>query len=62
MLLLRGWKIGELDEWARLKDERVDEVPVVGSGAEDEEEGKGRLAREAGRRKMVGKCLRWRKV
>jgi len=62
VLLLRGWKIGELDEWARLKDERVDEVPVVGSGAEDEEEGKGRFAREAGRRKMVGKCLRWRKV
>lgn len=53
VLILRGWKIGELDETARVKDEAVD-----GSHFESTEE----EARRAGRRKMLKNCWKLRKV
>ncbi|KAI7484068.1 MFS general substrate transporter [Hortaea werneckii] len=58
VLLLRGWKIGEQDELARMKGEETGEVDVLGA----EEEDKDGLAKAAGRKKMLQNCLKWRKV
>ncbi|KAK5120554.1 hypothetical protein LTR85_006210 [Meristemomyces frigidus] len=58
MLLLRGWKIGEIDEIARMKGEAAGNVDVV----RVEEEDKEGLAKAAGRQNMVRNCLKWRKV
>lgn len=58
MLLLRGWKIGEIDEIARLKGEAASEIDVVGVEEADREG----LAKAAGRKNMVANCLKWRKV
>lgn len=57
VVLMRGWKIGEMDELARLKggEGPVDPVEIEG----DEMIGR---ARVAGRKGMVRKCVRWRKV
>ncbi|TKA81471.1 hypothetical protein B0A55_02943 [Friedmanniomyces simplex] len=49
MLLLRGWKIGELDEIARLKGESVDQIDVVGTETEENDA----MAKAAGRRSIV---------
>ncbi|KAK3111172.1 hypothetical protein LTR53_013842 [Teratosphaeriaceae sp. CCFEE 6253] len=57
LLLLRGWKIGELDEIARLKDRSVEEADAVGTEAEEI----GDLAKAAGRASMIQNCLKWRK-
>ncbi|KAK3117504.1 hypothetical protein LTR53_001104 [Teratosphaeriaceae sp. CCFEE 6253] len=58
LLLLRGWKIGELDEIARLKDRSVEEADAVGAEAEEI----GDLAKAAGRVSMIQNCLKWRKI
>ncbi|KAK0941307.1 hypothetical protein LTR29_007151 [Friedmanniomyces endolithicus] len=58
MLLLRGWKIGELDELARLKGESVDQIDVVGTETKEIDA----MAKAAGRRTIVKNCLKWRKV
>ncbi|TKA25699.1 hypothetical protein B0A50_05794 [Salinomyces thailandicus] len=59
MVLLRGWKIGELDEVARMKSASAGEVDVW--AAEDEADKDG-LAKAAGRKGMLKNCLKWRKV
>jgi len=58
MLLLRGWKIGELDELARMNGEDPGEIDAVGA----EEEDRDGLAKAAGRKNMVKNCMKWRKV
>ncbi|KAK0783521.1 hypothetical protein LTR75_014098 [Friedmanniomyces endolithicus] len=58
MLLLRGWKIGELDELARLKGESVDQIDAVGTETKENDA----MAKAAGRRSIVKNCLKWRKV
>ncbi|KAK3632809.1 hypothetical protein LTR56_016132 [Elasticomyces elasticus] len=58
VLFLRGWKIGELDEVARLKQCSVNEIDAVGTEASDNDA----LAKVAGRKNMVKNCLKWRKV
>ena len=59
LILLRGWKIGELDEIARMKNESVGEIDAVAAEGEDDPEGR---AKAAGRRNMVRNCWKWRKV
>ncbi|KAK5137388.1 hypothetical protein LTR08_008966 [Meristemomyces frigidus] len=58
MLLLRGWKIGEVDEIARMKGEAATDVDLIGAEEEDKEG----TAKAAGRKSMVSNCLKWRKV
>ncbi|KAH9827137.1 Major Facilitator Superfamily [Teratosphaeria destructans] len=58
LLLLRGWKIGEIDEIARMKDEAADQVNAVGL----EDDDRVALARAAGRNSMLRNCIRWRRV
>lgn len=57
MLFLRGWKVGELNEMARIKDEdAVDTHVDVGLGSTNE------AARLAGRRTIWKHFWEWRKV
>ena len=58
MLLLRGWKIGEVDEIARMKGENAGDLDLVGIEQDD----KDGIAKAAGRKSMVSNCLKWRKV
>jgi hypothetical protein len=58
LLLLRGWKIGEIDEIARIKGESPDEVNAISAEDEDEDG----HAKVVGRKSMVRNCIKWRKV
>lgn len=58
MLLLRGWKVGELNEMLRIKHSKEAEVEGVGSTSEAATE----AARVAGRRAMWRRFADWRKV
>lgn len=58
LVLLRGWKIGEVDEVARLQDERPEKIDAVAASEGDE----GDQAKAAGRRTMVRNCWRWARV
>ncbi|GAB7364379.1 hypothetical protein MBLNU230_g4922t1 [Neophaeotheca triangularis] len=57
LLFLRGWKIGELNELARMKAEDVDPV-----GAETSSEDLETAAKAVGRKNMVANCWKLRKV
>lgn len=57
MLLLRGWKVGELTELVRIKEENLTHVHVDAAGNSSDN-----AARVAGRRTIWRKCLEWRKV
>lgn len=59
LLLLRGWKIGEVEEIARLKEQAADRVHVVGARKEDELDA---TARTAGRRFIFTHFWKWRRV
>lgn len=58
VLFLRGWKVGELNEIARVKDESLDDVHSGAGGLNSSDE----VARIAGRRMMWGHFWEWRKV
>jgi MFS family permease len=58
MLFLRGWKIGELNEMARLKTEDPDSMNFVETGLGSTNE----AARIAGRRTIWKHFWKWRKV
>lgn len=58
MLLLRGWKVGELDEIDRIMHSEQGEIETVGNASETTTE----AARLAGRRTMWKHCADWRKV
>ena len=58
LLFMRGWKIGELDEIARVKGESVGDVDPVMAEAEDPED----RAKAAGRKTMLRNFWKWRKV
>ncbi|EME50080.1 hypothetical protein DOTSEDRAFT_68815 [Dothistroma septosporum NZE10] len=59
LLFLRGWKIGEVDEVARLKGQRADDVDAV---AVENDEDVAQTARVAGRRRITTDFWKWRKV
>lgn len=59
LFLIRGWKIGELDEVARLKGQSVDEIDAVGV---ENDEDMAELARVAGRKRILTDFWKWRKV
>ncbi|WPG99207.1 Hypothetical protein R9X50_00201800 [Acrodontium crateriforme] len=56
LIFLRGWKIGELNETARLKGLAAEDIDAVTSDGDQED------AAKAGRRSMVTNCWKWRKV
>lgn len=58
VLFLRGWKVGELNETARVKDESRDDVHSGAGGLNSTDE----AARIAGRRTMWRNFWAWRKV
>ncbi|UPX10334.1 uncharacterized protein EKO05_0001000 [Ascochyta rabiei] len=57
-LLLQGWKIGELDEIARLTNEKQLGMHTIGT----DKESTGEAARKKGRGVMVKNIWKWRKV
>ncbi|EMD01205.1 hypothetical protein BAUCODRAFT_29653 [Baudoinia panamericana UAMH 10762] len=58
LVLMRGWKIGELDELARLKGQSLDELDAVAATADDNDA----AAKAVGRKSLLKNCLKWRKV
>ncbi|EGP91942.1 unnamed protein product [Zymoseptoria tritici ST99CH_1A5] len=60
LVLLRGWKMGELDELARCKGSDGEEVDVVDTGALGE--AMEDRARRVGRKSIWTEWWRWRKV
>lgn len=58
VLILRGWKVGELNEVARVKDETLGDVNSMRVGLDSVEE----AARIAGRHTMWRDFWEWRKV
>lgn len=60
MLFVRGWKIGEEDELARLKGGDAEEYGPA--AAETSPSSIAEAAKAAGRRGMVANCWKWRKV
>ena len=59
MLLLRGWKVAEVEEIARRKDESSSDIDV--SGTESDEAAVAH-ARIAARKRIMTACWRWKKV
>lgn len=61
LVVLRGWKIGEMEflESRKGEGEEEGEVDPVGVETDDEE---GERAKVAGRKGMLAKCWKWRKV
>jgi len=59
LLFLRGWKIGEVDEIARIKGQAAEEVEVVAFEYQAEN---AHIARAAGRKRIFTDCWKWRKV
>lgn len=55
LILLRGWKIGELEELAKMKEEDAEELDVVGADSPER-------ALKAGRLNMWKHMFKWQKV
>lgn len=58
VLLLRGWKIGEMEELARLRHIESDDTLVIDDGCESTDD----LARQMGRRTLWKRFFEWRRV
>ncbi|KAF2722779.1 MFS general substrate transporter [Polychaeton citri CBS 116435] len=59
LFVLRGWKIGELDEIALAKAQRPEDLDSVKVECSDAVSVR---SRKVGRRKMLAECWKWRKV
>lgn len=63
LLLLRGWKLGEMEELVKMKGEEEDEEGSRGDGPVEVVEGESPdRALRAGRRTIWKHCLRWAKI
>lgn len=60
MLFLRGWKIGEVEEIARIKDQSVSGANATVGPLSDED--LARSVRIAGRKTIMSHFWKWRKV
>ncbi|KAL7924081.1 major facilitator superfamily domain-containing protein [Trichoderma austrokoningii] len=59
MVMLRGWKIGEIDELSRIHDGKPEDFDPYATNHEDESVEQGR---RAGRQRMLVEFYRWRVV
>lgn len=59
LVVLRGWKVGEMNEIARILDESPDHIDPVKIENDEEVNARGR---KVGRKRMLGECLKFVKV